>query len=173
MTEKEKKAEYYRKNRERILAKSKEYAKENKEKITDYQKKYREENRGDLTRRANEYYHDNKSEILEKMRIYHSNPHVRDKKWEAMIFKKYKATPEWYYSKIEEQNFKCDICGTNETGTKHGKWSIDHCHKTGEKRSLLCPNCNTVLGKVKDDIEILQKCIDYIVKHKKDENETE
>ena len=51
---------------------------------------------------------------------------------------------------------------------------VDHnhsCHPSGEAcskciRKLLCHNCNTALGNVKDDINILEKMIDYLKEHK-------
>jgi hypothetical protein len=48
------------------------------------------------------------------------------------------------------QNNRCAICGyTSET---HGALFpvVDHCHKTGKIRGLLCMNCNQGLGKFKD-----------------------
>jgi lambda family phage minor tail protein L len=43
--------------------------------------------------------------------------------------------------------------------------SVDHCHKTNTLRDLLCHQCNSGLGQFKDNIEILQKAIDYLHKH--------
>ena len=42
---------------------------------------------------------------------------------------------------------------------------VDHCHKTNTLRDLLCHQCNSFLGHAKDNIEILQKAIDYLHKH--------
>lgn len=40
--------------------------------------------------------------------------------------------------------------------------SIDYCHKTNKIRGLLCSNCNTALGLVKDSKDILGKMIKYL-----------
>lgn len=39
---------------------------------------------------------------------------------------------------------------------------IDHDHNTNKVRGLLCSNCNTALGKFKDDILILEEAIRYL-----------
>lgn len=39
---------------------------------------------------------------------------------------------------------------------------IDHCHKTGKIRGILCSRCNTALGGFNDDIKLLDKAINYL-----------
>jgi hypothetical protein len=54
----------------------------------------------------------------------------------------------------------CAICGNScKTGRQ---LAIDHCHKTGEVRALLCADCNGALGHFKDDPRILRKAADYV-----------
>lgn len=60
-----------------------------------------------------------------------------------------------------EQNNKCSICSKDAANLNH-KLNVDHCHVTGKIRGLLCRNCNTALGKFKDDCNILQNAINYI-----------
>lgn len=59
----------------------------------------------------------------------------------------------------ETQNFQCDIC--KERAVK----VVDHCHKTGRNRSLLCVSCNLGLGNFQDNPEILTRAIAYLRKH--------
>lgn len=40
--------------------------------------------------------------------------------------------------------------------------NVVHCHKTGKVRGLLCFNCNTGIGKLKDDIELLKRAVEYL-----------
>lgn len=39
---------------------------------------------------------------------------------------------------------------------------IDHDHKTGKIRGVLCPNCNAALGLFKDDPTLLKEAIKYL-----------
>lgn len=43
--------------------------------------------------------------------------------------------------------------------------AIDHCHKTGKIRGLLCFSCNIILGHVEEKQNRLQNLIDYLQKH--------
>ena len=46
----------------------------------------------------------------------------------------------------------------------HKSLHIDHDHKTGKVRGLLCHGCNTAIGLMKDDVNILTKAIEYLKK---------
>ena len=81
------------------------------------------------------------------------------------------TTPEHYYKMLKEQDNKCSICNKEETrksrtDSKICALAIDHCHKSGKIRDLLCHNCNTGLGKFFDDTQLLQKAINYLERHK-------
>jgi DNA-directed RNA polymerase subunit RPC12/RpoP len=69
-------------------------------------------------------------------------------------------TREDFDNKLIEQNYKCAICGTDNPGATN--WHADHDHKTGQKRGILCHKCNTGLGLLKDDVEILCAAIEYL-----------
>ena len=56
----------------------------------------------------------------------------------------------------------CEICGEEFTDSKFTH--IDHCHETNEVRGILCSNCNTGLGKFKDNPDLLYNAIKYIKK---------
>jgi len=72
---------------------------------------------------------------------------------------------EQYEEMLETQKGKCAICNDIKTHDKHGVLAVDHCHKTGNIRGLLCFKCNTVLGSVNDNIEILINAIKYLKKY--------
>ena len=68
----------------------------------------------------------------------------------------------------EEQLGLCAICKDALDLAWAGKSKntcVDHCHLTGKVRSLLCRNCNSAVGMVKEDIEILEKMIEYLRAH--------
>lgn len=71
----------------------------------------------------------------------------------------YGLKKEDFYNLIEAQEYKCKICQDelNEKNTH-----IDHCHKTGLVRSLLCSRCNQAIGLMREDISILKKAIWYL-----------
>ena len=71
---------------------------------------------------------------------------------------------EFYSEKFAEQNGCCAICGRHEAEFKF-RLNIDHCHKTGKLRGLICTNCNSGIGNLQDDAELLLKAYDYLRKH--------
>ena len=77
--------------------------------------------------------------------------------------KRYDMTMEDYDGLHEEQEGMCAICGAMEGGTTRSrKLHVDHNHTTGDVRGLLCNECNTGLGKFKDDTAILKNAITYL-----------
>ena len=75
--------------------------------------------------------------------------------------KRYGISIEKYEQMLINQNYRCKICGSTDPGHKKKHFSVDHCHKTGKVRGLLCTSCNLALGYLKDDVIILKSCIDY------------
>ena len=70
-----------------------------------------------------------------------------------------------YIRMAVEQNNLCAICGqpeTQERGDKVKALAVDHDHKTGAVRGLLCCACNQALGKFKDDKAVLNAAIAYL-----------
>lgn len=63
------------------------------------------------------------------------------------------------------QGNKCAICGSTLNSSRYTKLAVDHDHKTGKVRGLLCTNCNTAIGLMKDSPERLQAAIEYLRRH--------
>ncbi len=61
--------------------------------------------------------------------------------------------------------FICAIC--KNKFNLNLKPTVDHDHKTGEIRSLLCNYCNPMLGCAFDSIEILENAIRYLKRFQK------
>jgi hypothetical protein len=83
------------------------------------------------------------------------------------ILYKFKMTSNEYYALLKKQNNVCKICKKPETQIKRKSdkikmLSIDHCHKTGKIRGLLCFKCNSGLGQFQDSIDLLKAAIDYL-----------
>lgn len=67
------------------------------------------------------------------------------------------------FSRMQEaQGGRCAICGKPEADTGR-KLAIDHCHRTGMVRGLLCGACNTGLGCFGDSAEHLTAAIEYLL----------
>lgn len=62
------------------------------------------------------------------------------------------------------QDNKCLICLEHKADSpgKYVGLYVDHCHKTGEIRGLLCNQCNTGLGRFRDDKAIMRRAIKYL-----------
>ena len=105
----------------------------------------------------------------EYMKSYHARTRKQSVRKGEHLKCKYGLTLDDYEQMLEEQNGCCAICNTHYTEfTK--LLAVDHCHKTGKIRGLLCINCNTALGKFKDSSFILQTALEYLEVHNDNEN---
>lgn len=130
------------------------YRKENPEKIKEIQKRSKERMKNDPNR-------------LEKLREWQKRYRENNRKAlsDGERKRRFGITSEQYVDLFNSQNGACAICKNPETATRLGKvkaLSVDHCHKTGVIRGLLCSDCNTGIGKLKDDIKILRSAIQYL-----------
>jgi len=66
-----------------------------------------------------------------------------------------------YDRMLAGQNGLCRICGKPETNAGFSL-AVDHCHKTGTIRGLLCCRCNHVLGLMGDDPKLLRVAALYV-----------
>ncbi|NCC55980.1 MAG: hypothetical protein EOM11_10990 [Erysipelotrichia bacterium] len=84
-----------------------------------------------------------------------------DKYKEGNLKRNYGITLNEYRKMYEEQNHKCLICSCNLKF--YGKSThVDHNHKSGRIRGLLCGNCNSLIGFALDDASILNSAINYL-----------
>jgi len=82
---------------------------------------------------------------------------------------KYGLSEDKYQQLIHDQNGCCAICSVvlEQTGNiqhKANTLCIDHDHKTGVVRGLLCSNCNRALGLFKDNVKFITNAIQYLEK---------
>ena len=103
-----------------------------------------------------EYKEKNKERILNAHRIYNAEhkKEIREKR----IRELYNMSSETYIALFDSQNGKCAICGLYSKIDL----AVDHDHKTGKIRGLLCKSCNLSLGHAKDNIDVLEKMILYL-----------
>jgi len=76
---------------------------------------------------------------------------------------KFKLSIEDWNKMYNNQNGCCAICEIHQDKLNKNL-AVDHDHKTGKVRGLLCQTCNTAIGLLKDNIEILNKAIKYLNK---------
>jgi len=129
----------------------------------EYYKKYNEKHKGyrKIQKRIWDKLH------MKERRIYKQIN--RDKEKNKYLILTYGITLDDYNKMLEAQNGVCAICGQKETRkSKYNDYtlSVDHDHKTGKVRGLLCHGCNNCLGTLKEDIEIFQNAINYLKIHK-------
>lgn len=77
-------------------------------------------------------------------------------------FKKYGISEEHFHNILADQNNCCAIC--KSFFKDHNEIRIDHDHKTGKFRGLLCHHCNVALGHFQDNLEFLKTGIKYLKK---------
>ncbi len=89
------------------------------------------------------------------------------KAYEGRLKSKYGLTLEEYDQMLIAQNGVCAICrGPEVAEDKNGfvkRLSVDHNHKTGKVRGLLCWKCNTMIGFAKDNPDVLAEATAYLV----------
>jgi len=116
-------------------------------------KPYREQNK----LKAREYRRTHKKIIAEqRKRRYLAN---LEKHKDQQLKRAFGITLEEYDALLLKQKGVCMICGKPESKRK---LSVDHDHKTGRVRGLLCNHCNRLLGDAYDNIKILQSAISYL-----------
>lgn len=87
------------------------------------------------------------------------------------IKRRFNLSRDQYRQMLWLQNGGCAICNQKETAVdaRTGtikSLSVDHCHNNNKIRGLLCFRCNATIGKLEDNIELLDAMKIYLLKHK-------
>lgn len=85
----------------------------------------------------------------------------KDRKIRSHLKRTYDLELEDYEKMVLEQNGKCYLCN-QEPSDVFNRLVVDHCHKTGKIRKLLCRGCNVFLSKVENCPEYLKKVNVYL-----------
>lgn len=117
----------------------------------------------------NKYYYDNpeKAKIKndsqkENRQLFYSSDKGVISSRKAHLKRKFNITLEDYNQLSEAQNNLCKICNKPELSTRNKVLCVDHCHKTGKIRGLLCSTCNRAIGLLGENKENLLKAIKYL-----------
>lgn len=94
---------------------------------------------------------------------------LRTKEWyrkydQRRNFKMYSLTEDRFKAILASQSSLCAICRLPNP-SKRRRWHIDHDHKTGQVRGVLCVNCNAGLGKFADETGRLFRAMGYLAHH--------
>jgi hypothetical protein len=114
-----------------------------------------------------------KEDTLQKVQYFCSDCYARRaranydnrKQRSYLLMKKYGISFEQYITIKENQNYRCAICGIDESKLDRGL-AVDHDHITGKIRGLLCNKCNRFLGCINDDISIAKRLLSYLETNK-------
>lgn len=99
-----------------------------------------------------------------------SRSRIRGREPWTNLYKKYGITKERYEQMLQEQGGGCAICGVTEgvidsrTGLPR-RLHLDHNHKTGQLRGLLCSWHNVGIGHFKEDINMLIEATAYLMRY--------
>lgn len=175
----DKKKEYYQKNKDKIknrvksnhrIEYEKQYRLNNKEKIKQYRinnkEKIKENNKIryikniDKNKELRKIYNMNNKEKINTSRKRYATKNKNQIR-NNHIKSRYGITLEQYNEMFKLQEEKCLICNKHQNEFNKA-FAIDHDHKTGKIRGLLCHKCNSGLGSFNDSIETLQHAIDYL-----------
>lgn len=109
--------------------------------------KSRKKNNEENKKNGRDYYH--KKSKYDKKRLKNNSLNT-----------KYGINLEYFKNMLLSQNNKCAICSI----IFDDKFvpCVDHCHKTKKVRELLCSNCNTALGMVDENIDIMISINNYL-----------
>jgi hypothetical protein len=91
----------------------------------------------------------------------HKNPYVYEVDKDKKLKKAYGISYQEYLNILAIQQNSCAICGVDQEDVSRA-FAVDHCHDTGKIRGLLCCNCNTGIGNLRDDIGLLERAIEYL-----------
>lgn len=83
---------------------------------------------------------------------------IPTKKRNYLMKARYGTTVENYELMFQRQGGICLICKKSQKR----RLDVDHSHKTGKIRGLLCRRCNIALGLLDDNVSIIKNLINYL-----------
>jgi len=85
----------------------------------------------------------------------------RQARWELDLMLNYGLTPKQYWAIYKEQDGCCYICWRAQGISR--RLCVDHDHRTGKVRGLLCRHCNRdVLGFLREDVGAFERAVKYL-----------
>lgn len=101
--------------------------------------------------------------MTDKGKLPKRKPRTYENQRKYMLKHRYGISISEYNSLLVDQQYRCAICEREASELTYPLF-VDHCHKTGDVRGLLCANCNRFLGHLKDDARLIANAITYLNK---------
>jgi len=142
---------------------NKKYERKNRERLATYRKNWYEKNKERCLKKCAEWAAKNKKKTQKYKKRYIMNH--KDRHRSSKLKCKYGITLEEYNQMLKKQNGVCAICKQSETIQNQYKCCnlvVDHDHETKTVRKLLCRRCNSVLGLVGENLEIILAMANYL-----------
>ena len=112
------------------------------------------------TREYNKTHQMWKKESVKEYKRAYDKKHFNKNK-NNYLKKMHGLTLDEFNEMLKSQDGKCAICGDlSKEDERH--FAVDHDHKTGENRGILCHKCNMAVGLFKDDPALFQSAITYL-----------
>jgi hypothetical protein len=159
---------YHERHPEALVASRKKYNERHPEAAKESSRRYRENNREKVIaarikdRNRQKQWRENNRDKIKQQRISYKATHTLLEK-ARRLRKYYGISLDDFQKKIDEQGGACAIC--RKPGWGRNKPCLDHDHKTGQIRSVLCAKCNLVLGLIGDDSKIALALAEYLITH--------
>ncbi len=87
-------------------------------------------------------------------------PEVKIRAKITILKRKFNLSEEQAIEVVRNHKGPCEICGRQ--GHTKRSLVVDHCHKTGKVRGLICTLCNVILGQSGESPELLRKLADFL-----------
>ena len=149
-------------NLEKVKKCNKQWRENNPDKVKEYQKQWEKDNPRNRTEWGKQYYKDNKEKINKRFNQWaKDNPEKhKNGQRESKLKCKYGLSHEDWLAMWEGQDGKCKIC--EKPFINLSKAFVDHDHKTGKIRGLLCSKCNGGIGFFDDNQKLIMRAINYL-----------
>jgi hypothetical protein len=157
------------------LERAKAYRATHSEEKREYQKAYRATHQERKREYAKAYYAAHQEELREyakshraahprQGKVYRAahREEIREGNRNSKLKKKYRITAADFDIMLSQQGGRCAICGTDQPGGRYGVFYVDHDHVSGRIRGLLCNNCNSGIGYMQDNPDLLRAASRYI-----------
>lgn len=135
--------------------------------INEQQRRYRADPKNYAALRASQRksYQTHRADRIARTKRWYADPLYRAQKKSDNLKTLYGITLLEFSRLSELQGGVCAICHNGERSTRKAHLSVDHDHATGMVRGLLCSSCNTALGLLFEDENIVLSMLEYVRRH--------